>query len=39
MGTVGRSGVERWVLGSDAEEVLRQTPVPILFVRSKSGKK
>jgi len=36
MGTHGRRGVNRLVLGSDAEMVLRSSPVPVLFVRSKS---
>ena len=34
MGTHGRRGVNRLVLGSDAEVVLRSTPVPVLLVRS-----
>jgi len=34
MGTHGRRGVGRVVLGSDAEAVLRTTPVPVLMVRS-----
>ena len=34
MGTHGRRGVGRVVLGSDAEAVLRETPVPVLLVRS-----
>lgn len=33
MGTHGRRGVSRLVLGSDAELVLRSSPVPVLFVR------
>jgi len=33
MGTHGRRGVSRAVLGSDAETVLRSTTVPMLFVR------
>jgi nucleotide-binding universal stress UspA family protein len=32
MGTHGRSGVERWVLGSVLEGVLRKAPCPILAV-------
>jgi nucleotide-binding universal stress UspA family protein len=44
MGTHGRRGVTRMVLGSDAEAILRVTPVPVLLVRSpdrktRSGKK
>jgi nucleotide-binding universal stress UspA family protein len=34
MGTHGRRGVRRIVLGSDAEFVVRHTPVPVLLVRS-----
>ncbi|HXZ49052.1 MAG TPA: universal stress protein [Usitatibacter sp.] len=35
MGTHGRRGLRRIVLGSDAEHVLRETPVPVLFVRAR----
>jgi len=34
MGTHGRSGLNRWMLGSVAERVLRDSPVPVLTVRS-----
>ena len=34
MGTHGRRGVGRVVLGSDAEAVLHETPVPVLMVRA-----
>jgi nucleotide-binding universal stress UspA family protein len=34
MGTHGRRGFNRMVLGSDAESVLRSSPVPVLMVRS-----
>jgi len=34
MGTHGRRGFNRMVLGSDAEGVLRTSPVPVLMVRS-----
>ncbi|MBV6415666.1 MAG: Universal stress protein A [Steroidobacteraceae bacterium] len=34
MGTHGRRGISRLVLGSDAELVLRSSSVPVLFVRS-----
>ncbi len=34
MGTHGRRGFNRMVLGSDAEGVLRNSPVPVLMVRS-----
>ena len=33
LGTHGRRGVERLVMGSDAEEIVRTTPVPVLLVR------
>jgi nucleotide-binding universal stress UspA family protein len=33
MGTHGRRGLRRVVLGSDAEYVLRHSPVPVLLVR------
>lgn len=33
MGTHGRRGVSHIVMGSDAERVLRQCPVPVLLVR------
>jgi len=33
-GTHGRQGLRRIVLGSDAEYIVRHTPVPILLVRS-----
>ena len=34
MGTHGRRGIGRALLGSDAELVLRQSPLPVLLVRS-----
>ena len=34
MGTHGRRGVNRMLLGSDAEAVLRAAPVPVLMVRA-----
>jgi nucleotide-binding universal stress UspA family protein len=34
LGTHGRRGVGRMLLGSDAEQVLRLCPVPVLLVRS-----
>ncbi|PSP27422.1 universal stress protein [Halobacteriales archaeon QH_2_65_14] len=34
MGTHGKSGISRVLLGSTTEEVLRNTPVPILAVRA-----
>ncbi len=39
MGTHGRRGVTRMVLGSDAEAILRVTPVPVMLVRSPDRKK
>ena len=39
MGTHGRRGINRMVLGSDAEAVLRTSPVPVLMVRSPTPKK
>ncbi|HEY1554689.1 MAG TPA: universal stress protein [Kofleriaceae bacterium] len=37
MGTHGRAGVSRWVLGSVADEVLHATPCPVLLVHLPSG--
>ncbi len=34
IGTHGRRGVRRMLLGSDAEQILRQAPVPVLLVRA-----
>ena len=34
MGTHGRRGVTRLVMGSDAENVVRTSPVPVLLVRT-----
>lgn len=34
LGTHGRRGLRRLVLGSDAEAVVRSSPVPVLLVRS-----
>lgn len=34
LGTHGRRGLTRMVMGSDAELVLRETPIPVLLVRS-----
>jgi nucleotide-binding universal stress UspA family protein len=33
-GTHGRRGVRRMLLGSDAEHIVRHTPVPVLLVRA-----
>ena len=38
MGTHGRRGVSRLVLGSDAEIVVRSSSVPVLLVRSPDNK-
>ena len=37
MGTHGRRGLNRLILGSDAERVLREAPVPVLLVRGNAG--
>lgn len=34
LGTHGRRGVRRMVMGSDAEQVVRTSPVPVLLVRA-----
>ena len=34
MGTHGRRGLSRLILGSDAERVLRDAPVPVMLVRT-----
>jgi nucleotide-binding universal stress UspA family protein len=34
IGTHGRRGVKRLALGSDAEQVVRRSPVPVLLVRA-----
>jgi nucleotide-binding universal stress UspA family protein len=36
MGTHGRTGYNRWTMGSVAERVLRESPVPLLTVRGPS---
>jgi len=38
MGTHGRRGLNRLLLGSDAERVLREAPVPVLLVRAEEAK-
>jgi len=38
MATHGRTGVDHFVLGSVAERVVRESPVPVLTVRGSSGK-
>ena len=37
LGTHGRKGMKRVVMGSDAEEVLRNSPVPVLLVRQSTS--
>ena len=37
MGTHGRKGVSRMVLGSTTEDVIRTTPVPVLVVRHENS--
>jgi nucleotide-binding universal stress UspA family protein len=39
MGTHGKRGLTRMLLGSDAEGVLRNTPVPVLLVRATAQRK
>jgi nucleotide-binding universal stress UspA family protein len=39
MGTHGRRGVNRMLLGSDAERVLREAPVPVLLIRAAETKR
>jgi nucleotide-binding universal stress UspA family protein len=34
IGTHGRRGLDRTLMGSDSERVLRQSPVPVLLVRA-----
>lgn len=34
IGTHGRRGIGRWVMGSSAEHILRLSPVPVLLVRA-----
>ena len=37
IGTHGRRGVRRLLMGSDAEQVVRYSPVPVLLVRGKEA--
>jgi nucleotide-binding universal stress UspA family protein len=37
IGTHGRRGVGRMLMGSDAEQILRLSPVPVLLVRAKEA--
>jgi nucleotide-binding universal stress UspA family protein len=34
LGTHGRRGLGRWVMGSNAEHILRMSPIPVLLVRA-----
>jgi nucleotide-binding universal stress UspA family protein len=38
LGTHGRRGVKRLILGSDAEQVVRLAPVPVLLIRAGTRK-
>ena len=38
LGTHGRRGARRLLLGSDAEQIVRAAPVPVLLVRMPPGK-
>lgn len=38
IGTHGRRGVRRILMGSDAEQVVRSSPVPVLLVRGEDAK-
>jgi nucleotide-binding universal stress UspA family protein len=35
MGTHGRTGIDRWFLGSETEWLMRHTPVPVLTISAK----
>ena len=37
MSTHGRGGISRWVFGSVADKVLRQSPVPVVLIRARDG--
>ncbi|HEX5460968.1 MAG TPA: universal stress protein [Steroidobacteraceae bacterium] len=37
-GTHGRRGIARLLMGSDAEEIVRQSPVPVLLIRAVAAK-
>lgn len=37
MASHGRSGLARWYIGSVAEQVMRQSPVPVMVVRGPQG--
>jgi nucleotide-binding universal stress UspA family protein len=37
LGSHGRRGAKRWLLGSDAEQILRISPVPVLLIHMPEG--
>lgn len=37
VGTHGRRGVERMVMGSGAEQIIRMAPAPVLVIRGREG--
>lgn len=37
-GTHGRRGIARLLMGSDAEQVVRQSPIPVLLIRAIAAK-
>jgi nucleotide-binding universal stress UspA family protein len=37
MGSLGKSGIERFLIGSVSEKVVRISKVPVLVVRGKSS--
>jgi nucleotide-binding universal stress UspA family protein len=39
MGTHGRRGIGRLVMGSDAESVVRESPVPVLLVKNRGRRR
>ena len=39
IGTHGRRGIGRWVMGSSAEHILRMSPVPVLLIRAPESAK
>ncbi len=39
MGTLGKSGLDRFLLGSVAEKVVRNSRIPVLVVRGRNNKK
>jgi nucleotide-binding universal stress UspA family protein len=37
IGTHGRSGIDRFIVGSVAEQIVRESPVPVMTVRPEAG--